>query len=64
VRGFIDWVNRVRPNNVYMTIAACTDDESAIAYLNRMDRKCKNLDVVDDYRRYKKKFDVVNIVVH
>jgi hypothetical protein len=52
VRGFIDWVQRMRPNNVYMTIAACTDDESAIAYLNKMDKKIKNLDVVDDFRRF------------
>lgn len=39
-----------RSPKVYTTIVAATDDESSIGYLNRWDRKIKNLDVVDDFR--------------
>ena len=34
----------------YMTILACTDDESVMSYLNNWDNIIKNLDVVDDYK--------------
>lgn len=38
-----------RPNNVYTNIAACTNDERSIGYLNGLDRELPRLDVVDDY---------------
>ncbi|KAL0221887.1 hypothetical protein RCL1_001741 [Eukaryota sp. TZLM3-RCL] len=40
---------RNRPENVYTTIVACTDDDSCMNYLNNLDNSVKNLDVVDDY---------------
>jgi len=33
----------------YVTIAACTDDDSVMAYLNKWDIQIPRLDVVDDY---------------
>ncbi len=40
---------RNRPNYVYTNIAACTDDDSSIGYLNGLDRELPRLDVIDDY---------------
>jgi hypothetical protein len=34
---------------IFVTFAACTDDECALAYLNNWDKTIKNLDVVDNY---------------
>lgn len=34
----------------YMTILACTDDDSTIDYLNAWDKEIPRLDVVDDYK--------------
>ena len=38
-----------RPDYVYITIRACTDDKESIGYLNDLDKNLKRLDVVDDY---------------
>jgi hypothetical protein len=38
-----------RPKNTFVSIVACTDDESSVGYLNRLDRIVPGLDVVDDY---------------
>ena len=38
-----------RPPNVYTGIVACTNDLSAVAYLNNLDIEIPRLDVVDDY---------------
>lgn len=38
-----------RPSNVFTNIAACTNDERSIGYLNGLDRELPRLDVVDDY---------------
>jgi hypothetical protein len=42
-----------RPDNVYTTIAACTDDDVSVEYLNNWDRDVPRLDIVDDYRSEK-----------
>jgi hypothetical protein len=39
-----------RPNNVYTTIVACTDDLNSIGYLNGLDKSLKRFDVVRDYK--------------
>ena len=39
-----------RPDYVFTTIVACTDDESSIGYLNGIDKEFARLDVVDDYK--------------
>ena len=39
-----------RPENMYMSIVACTDDDSAVSYLSRLDSAIQNLDVVDDFK--------------
>jgi hypothetical protein len=41
-------------NKIFVTIIACTDEPSAISYLNKWDKQIPNLDVVDDYRSEKK----------
>lgn len=46
---FINFVEK-KPINMYLTIVACTDDDGAISYLNRLDSKVPRVDVVDDYR--------------
>ena len=38
-----------RPSYVFTNIAACTDDDSSIGYLNGLDRELPRLDVIDDY---------------
>jgi hypothetical protein len=39
-----------RPANVYTTIAACTDDDESIEYLNNWDKQIPRLDISDDFR--------------
>jgi hypothetical protein len=39
-----------RPNNVYTSIVACTDDLDSIGYLNNLDNKLPRFDVVRDYK--------------
>ena len=39
-----------KPKNMYMSIVACTDDDSAVSYLSGLDGAIENLDVVDDYK--------------
>jgi hypothetical protein len=43
-----------RPKNTFVSIVACTDDESSVGYLNKLDRMVPGLDVVDDYESEKK----------
>lgn len=38
----------------YVTFLACTDDDSAIGYLNRWDVEIPRVDVIDDYQNEKK----------
>jgi hypothetical protein len=40
---------RDRPKNVFVSIIACTDDDSAVGYLNKIDRIVPGIDVSDDY---------------
>ena len=42
--------NRSPIDRIFITIVACTDDDTSLAYLNRWDRQIKHLDVVDDFR--------------
>jgi hypothetical protein len=39
-----------RPQNVFTTIVACTNDLNSIGYLNGLDREMPRLDVLDDYK--------------
>jgi hypothetical protein len=41
---------KYRPSNVNISILACTDDEAAVSYMNKIDRCVPGVDVVDDYR--------------
>ncbi len=43
-----------RPNHVYTTILACTDEENSMEYLNNWDKYIQKLDVVDDFRTERK----------
>ena len=40
---------QAKPANMYVQIMACTDDESAVAYLNAADSGIPRVDVTDDY---------------
>lgn len=39
-----------RPSYVFTNIAACTNDQNAIGYLNGLDKELPRLDVIDDYQ--------------
>jgi hypothetical protein len=43
-----------RSHQDYVTFLACTDDDSAIGYLNQWDSEIPRVDVVDDYQSEKK----------
>jgi hypothetical protein len=45
---------KARSQNVYVSIIACTDDNSSMAYLNEIDRIVPSVDVNDDYVSEKK----------
>ena len=47
-------INRPFIDRVFISVVACTDDDSSMLYLNEWDRTIKNLDVVDDYRNERK----------
>ena len=40
-------------DRTYISIIACTDQTNSMSYLNMLDRRVKNLDVVDDFRNEK-----------
>jgi hypothetical protein len=42
-------VLKKKPNDVYVSIFACSDSEKDIGYLNKLDKKIQNLDVLSDY---------------
>ncbi len=44
-----------RHEKIFVSILACTDDDSSIDYLNEWDNKIPRLDVVDDFHSEKKK---------
>lgn len=41
--------NRKPINKVFVSLVACTDDETAVGYLNGLDSTIKNVDTNDDY---------------
>lgn len=43
-----------RDPNIYISILACSDKERDVGYLNKLDKKIPNLDVLDDYRSERK----------
>lgn len=49
IKDFTRLLNN-KPKNMYMSIVACTDDDSAVSYLSGLDGAIENLDVVDDYK--------------
>lgn len=48
--GFRKWLKNRDADRIRMTILACSDNESDVGYLNKLDKDIKNLDVVDDYK--------------
>jgi hypothetical protein len=52
-REFFDCL-KMRSPNVYVSIIACTDDNSSMEYLNEIDRIIPSVDVNDDYLSEKK----------
>lgn len=38
-----------RPQNVFVSILACTDDAACVGYLNCLDKTCPGVDVCDDF---------------
>jgi hypothetical protein len=36
-------------NKIFVTFLACTNDDDAVGYLNKLDKEIKNVDTVDDY---------------
>lgn len=48
-----------KKENVYINILACTDDEHAIGYLNKIDVEIPRIDVIDDYESEKNQ--VINV---
>jgi len=45
---------RQKPSNLYVSIVACTDDESVISYLDQLDDTVPNVDVSDDFYNERK----------
>jgi len=41
---------KLKPKNVHVSIAACTDDENVMIHLNKMDGMIPFVDICDDYR--------------
>jgi hypothetical protein len=48
VNGFLRLLQQ-KPNNVYVQIMACTDDDRAVGWLNAADNTIPKVDVTDDY---------------
>lgn len=44
---------RPSPKKSVVNFFVCTDDDTEVAYLETVDKKCPNVDVVDDYRTEK-----------
>lgn len=40
-------------DKIYVTFIACTDDEEAVLYMNKLDKEIKNVDTIDDYQSEK-----------
>lgn len=53
VDAFEKTLTTERPKDTYVTIMACTNDDSAIGYLDRFDDIIPSVDVVDDYHSEK-----------
>ena len=53
IPGFLDAL-RALPQNCFVQIMACTDDDESVAYLNEADRDIARVDVTDDYRSERK----------
>lgn len=49
---------KMRSPNVYVSIIACTDDNSSMAYLNEIDRIIPSVDVNDDYLSEKREVQI------
>lgn len=54
IAGFKKCLNNRNTEKIFVGIIACTDDKKSMKYLNKWDKKIKNLDVVDDFRTEKK----------
>jgi hypothetical protein len=46
---FLHMIKR-RDKNVHISIIGCTDDDSTMKYLDKLDKRDKTLDVTDDYK--------------
>lgn len=47
-------------DKIFVTIVACTDDDSCIEYLDKWDRQIRNLDVCDDFRSERTQIRKIN----
>lgn len=57
---FMDVLKNRNPiDKIFISIVACTDDESCVGYLNNLDEKIKNLDVSDDF--YSEKQQILKV---
>lgn len=55
IKGFKKAMDSRDPiDKIFVTFMVCTEDDDAIAYLNKWDDTMKNIDVVDDYHTEKK----------
>ncbi len=60
IKLFMDVLKNRNPiDKIFISIVACTDDESCIGYLNDLDKKIKNLDVSDDF--YSEKQQILKV---
>lgn len=48
-----------RPNDIYVTILACSDDDDEVGYLNGLDASIDRLDVLDDYASERREVQAV-----
>ena len=62
IASFKNVLRNERGSRDYMTIIACTDDDSTMAYLNNWDKRIPRLDVVDDYGN--EKHEILNVQGH
>jgi hypothetical protein len=54
VKKFKKLLKQRENENIYISILACTDDKETIQEFNKLDKKIKKLDIIDDYESERK----------
>ena len=49
INEFSSCITNRNCDNIYISFLACSDSDSDVAYLNKLDKKVKNVDTLDDY---------------